>query len=451
MKSPLRVALFLLVLSCPLLAIDEVIRVEPAHPTSNDPLRVTVSGSSPSGCILRYDGFEIRERVVTLRFSDPPVVCPAVVIPWSHTAQIPPLTAGAWTLQATVNGRAAAASLTVADAGTRFEVVPASSRTEGGTVVRLRGARIAECGDACQHLRVSFGGVDADSVRVINGSELEVTVPPHAAGRVDVVVYYNTTAVQITAPSAFLYYHWAEGPPSEAFELILIPLMFEGPGAFGSQWTSVLTMHNRSDLGIDPWNPVVRCGAGERRHPQIPAGATLDLTPFSLLSWQHGTLFAVPREQADDLAFSLHIRDLSRQAESFGTEIPVVRESELPRSPITLLEVPLDSRFRRMLRVYDLAAVDGVPVVMRWKLDDGTQVGSDQRLVLRTVARCVAAPCWLPEPAGISLPLFDDPLPASITQDHLHVEIEPLMPYSRLWAFVTVTNNATQQVTTITP
>ena len=43
------------------------------------------------------------------------------------------------------------------------------------------------------------------------------------------------------------------------------------------------------------------------------------------------------------------------------------------------------------------------------------------------------------------------PPPQSITQNHLHVEIEPLMPYSRLWAFVTVTNNEPQHVTTITP
>ncbi|HSN69567.1 MAG TPA: IPT/TIG domain-containing protein, partial [Thermoanaerobaculia bacterium] len=374
------------------------------------------------------------------------------VLPWSHTAEIGALAPGAWTLQATVNDRAAAAtSLTVADAEARFVVVPSSSRAEGGTTVRLRGARIAECGDACQHLRVSFGGVDASSVRVINGSELEVSVPPHAAGRVDVVVYYATTGVQIAAPSAFLYYDWAEGPPSEAFERILIPLMFDGEGAFASRWTTELTVRNHGDAGIDPWNSILRCGAAERCHPQISAGATLHLTPSSLGIWMHGLLFVVPREQAGDLDFQLRIHDLSRRKESFGTEIPVVREAELPRSPVTLLDVPLDEGFRRMLRIYDVSAIDGARVAMRWRLDDGTQVGKDQQLVLGTLIRCVTTPCWFPEPAGLAVPLFDASLPPSITQDHLHVELEPLTPGSRIWAFVTVTNNETQQVTTITP
>ncbi|HEY0592969.1 MAG TPA: hypothetical protein VGF40_14445, partial [Thermoanaerobaculia bacterium] len=148
----------------------------------------------------------------------------------------------------------------------------------------------------------------------------------------------------------------------------------------------------------------------------------------------------------------LHVRDLSRAGESFGTEIPVVREREIGRAPIRLLDVPVgDGRYRVMLRVYDLAAIDGTRAVMRWRLDDGTQYAGDTQLTLRTVGRCIVGPCWLPEPAGIALPLFDKPLPPNLTQDHLHVEIEPLHPSSRLWAMVTVTNNETQQVTTITP
>lgn len=448
-------ALLFFALTTPLLAYDEVIRIEPARPTSTNPIRVTVSGANPLGCDPHFLGMEPGDGLLLLRFRDGSggeIVCPPYVLEWSEVITVGSLRSGEWELRLMMGDRmAASTTFTVVESDNPVQLIPSSSRLEGGVPVRLRGAGIGECGSACQHLRVSFGGVDVDEVRVINGSELEVIAPPHAAGRVDVVVYYASTVVVIVPPVSFLYYDWAEGPPAETFETILVPLMFEGEGALGSRWTSELTVRNRGDAGIDPWNPLIRCSPGERCRPQIPPGATLGLTPSSLLSWMHGYLFAVPREQADDLDFSLHIRDLSRQVESFGTEIPVVREADLPRSPVVLLDVPLDPRFRKMLRIYDLAAVDGTPVVIRWRLDDGTQVGRDSRLILRTVGRCIAAPCWLPEPAGIALPVFAQTQPPGVTQKHLHLEIEPLAPHSRLWAFVTVTHNETQQVTTITP
>jgi hypothetical protein len=355
---------------------------------------------------------------------------------------------GPWKLRAIVDGvTIAEMSFEVVPGGHAFEIIPSSARLEGGTPVRIRPG-YGECSLICQEYRVLFDGVPGTVVGG-SGRDAEVIPPPHAAGRVDVTIH-TTNGGTLTREDAFLYYDFSAGPPPEAFETILVPLMFEGEGAFRSAWTSELMIRNRSDQGVDPWNPIVRCGPTERCHPQIPAGVTLRLSPGLLMSWIHGYLLAVPREQADDLDLTLHIRDLSRQAESFGTEIPIVREKDLPRSPVTLLGVPVNDRGRVMLRIYDIAAVDGTPVVVRFRLDDGTQYGGDWHLTLRTVARCIA-PCWLPDPAGIALPLFGAPMPPNLTQDHLHVEVEPLMPHSRLWAMITVTNNETQQVTTITP
>lgn len=454
MKPSVRALLVLLAIAAPLFAFDETIRIEPGNPSSTDPLKITVSGIWTSGCVPRFSAFDRNDRELTLRFSvRTDVPCTADLPPWSATVVVPALPAGKWDVRAVVatpqgDKVVAAVPLIVAPSETPFVVIPASSRMEGGTPVRLRAGGVGSC-EPCP--RVLFGGSEATSVRVVNLSEIEAVPPPHAPGRVDVTILGSGLGPSVTLPAAFRYYDHSDGPPEDAFETILVPIMFEGEGAFGSRWTTELTVHNAGEAPVDPWMAFVRCGPGTRCWPQLPPGATLHLQPSTMLSWIHGYLFPVPREQADDLRFTLHVRDASRESESLGTEIPVVRERELPRSPIVLLDVPLDPRFRRMLRVYDLAAIDGTRVVMRWRLDDGTQYAGDMQLVLRTVGRCIAAPCWLPEPAGIAVSLFDLPLPPNITQDHLHVEIEPLMPHSRIWAFITVTSNETQQVTTITP
>lgn len=455
MKAPASALLLLLSLSTPLLAFDEMIRLEPARPTSTERIRVTVSGTWVSGCTPKLDRFDpaYGEGLAVLRFSTSPLPCPAIVAPWSHTIEVGPLPSGSWKLQAIVDGIVVAStSFTVAATEYPFAIIPASSRVEGGAPVILRPG-FGWCSlSPCQvEYRVLFGGVEATVTRDGGGRDSVVIAPPHAAGRVDVTIYPVNGGGPVTRKDAFLYYDAAEGPPDDAFERILVPLLFEGDGALGSRWTSELTVRNSGESGIDPWNSIVRCGPGERCHPQIPPGATLRLTPSTVGSWPHGYLFAVPREQADDLDFSLHIRDLSRQAESLGTEIPVIRERELPHSPIVLLDVPLAPRFRSMLRVYDVNAVDGAPIRIRYLLDDGSQVGGESRHLLTTLIRCVTTPCWFPEPAGLALPLFRAAVPPGVTQDHLHVEIEPLDPRSRLWAMVTVTNNETQQVTTITP
>ncbi|MGH9457088.1 MAG: hypothetical protein ACRD2J_05545 [Thermoanaerobaculia bacterium] len=239
-------------------------------------------------------------------------------------------------------------------------------------------------------------------------------------------------------------------PAPANFELFLAPVMYEGPGALGSEWTTQLSLYNDSDTAIDPWEWLLLCPPGEPCPDTIPPRTSLVLGPQQLLTWVNGYVFAIPRDRADDLHATLHARDLSRQSESWGTEIPVVREDDLP-SKIVLLNVPLDDRFRRMLRIYDLRGIDGVTVSMRWfRADTGEEVASE-RVLLRTVARCAIGPCWLPDPAAASIPI-EPPFPAGLEPgDRLRIEIEPASADMKVWAFVSITNNESQQVTTITP
>ena len=65
MKLSAGVALLLsLAVATPVFAADEVIRVEPAHPTSTDPIRVTVSGANQYGCEPQFLGLDRGELVL---------------------------------------------------------------------------------------------------------------------------------------------------------------------------------------------------------------------------------------------------------------------------------------------------------------------------------------------------------------------------------------------------
>lgn len=76
-------------------------------------------------------------------------------------------------------------------------VTPSIGSVQGGEVVRIVGSRL----DA--PISVTFGGVNATSVRALGVGELEVTTPLHAAGAVDVVV--NTVAGPGILQNAFTY------------------------------------------------------------------------------------------------------------------------------------------------------------------------------------------------------------------------------------------------------
>ena len=76
-------------------------------------------------------------------------------------------------------------------------VTPSIGGVLGGEAVRIVGSRLAA------PISVTFGGVNATSIRAISAGELEVTTPLHAPGSVDVVV--NTVAGPGILQNAYTY------------------------------------------------------------------------------------------------------------------------------------------------------------------------------------------------------------------------------------------------------
>ena len=77
-------------------------------------------------------------------------------------------------------------------------VSPATGSGAGGAIVTISGNYFM------QGVSVTFGGVQATSVTLVDGATLRATAPPHAPGPVDVVVM-NPTLLSFTAPGAFTY------------------------------------------------------------------------------------------------------------------------------------------------------------------------------------------------------------------------------------------------------
>lgn len=315
-------------------------------------------------------------------------------------------------------------------------VTPSSGPVAGGTTITIHGSGFETCPICSPPLppRVTIGGVDVRDYGPSTNTSLVVTTPPHLPATVDILVEQWNGATQ--KPDAFTY----TGNVDESFNRILLPLFLPPiKGAFGSEFHTQLRMANSSAsertyvFGIEPFCILSAC---------IP----LDNSEFPALIEENGAVdpdieytgkpgrFLYIANSAPDVFANLRVFDASRSAFNFGTEIPVIREHEFIRGPIKLLGVPLDPRFRNTLRIY---ALEAVPVVVNF--------GNESHPVT------LRAGLNLFEPAYGEFNLFP------VGTGTVDVTIAPVLPPvvgiepPPMWAFVSVTNNDTQLITTISP
>jgi hypothetical protein len=228
-------------------------------------------------------------------------------------------------------------------------------------------------------------------------------------------------------------------------------------GAFGSQWKTESSLFSDSEADVAVFPEYFVCPIlcpGEppfgrfvpRRTTYVPS---LDLRPGEP---NPGYLLYFEERYADVLSFQLRVRDLSRQSETWGTEIPVVRESELLSRRAQLLDVPVRQDFRQLLRIYDPYARPGSKVRVRLYVSETETLLVERDVELQApTANNSTSPLQLPVRPGYAQLMLGDILPDQAGPDTIRVEIEPLTAGLRFWAFVTVTHNATQHVTVVTP
>jgi hypothetical protein len=289
-------------------------------------------------------------------------------------------------------------------------------------------------------IAVFFGDTPA-AATLINTSTIRAIAPPHLPGPVEVTVYQPDGVGGLR--DAFTY----TGDPTLGLDAILLSVYTQPvSGAFGSLFATELRVSNDGPedtllFGFDAaCNIPITCVPPNPFHPiglgagsEIPAGA---LAP----NGRPGRVIYAMPGTAHQLSMTLRAFDLSRSATNFGTEMPVVRFDRFVTTPFTLNGVPGDARFRITLRLYSVWP-EPVPVQVT--------VRGQTREVLLTGGT-------LPfEPQYAELSDFftkgNDEVRVQIQGPQQCIICSPPIPVPRIWGFITVTNNETQHITTITP
>jgi len=331
----------------------------------------------------------------------------------------------------------------VAQTTTLSTVTPASGLTSGSEYVHIHGTDLVGFPLACPAETcgpfVKFGGVSATIVSITT-SEIVVIAPPHAAGVVDLQVNVAGKAL-LTITDGYRY----QDPASTDMVRLLVPVAISGAGAFGTNWRTELLVNNANIQNVALTGPFTSPALSVKTIPVFStASVTLVPPPGNA-----GAYLYVPKRLFENVTASLRVHDSTRDGDSWGTDVPVVPETQFKRF-VMLVGVPADSRYRTLLRVYGYNASD-TPV--RVDISDdatGEALATHEALLISGLSSVGPDAPAAPSYAQIAL----DPLlaPFAATHPRIHLEVTSTFdPPPPLWAFVSVTNNATQQVTTITP
>jgi hypothetical protein len=436
-RIPFAFLVVYLLFSTAVFAQSEIVEVFPPNPTVEDEitLAVTLVCVDPSGSTVTRVG-----NVIKVYFPERQGICsPPAYEP--HTVRVGRLEAGSYRVEVAVgvtDSVYGVGQFVVRDvhAERPFRIRPATVPAHGGLPVYLTPSPCPA--DDCTGVSVVIGETVLSGDAIFShGNQLSFMAPAHPIGSADVVVRVGNTS---TVLEDGLHYYDAAGVPDlSLFERVLFPIVYEGPGAGGSLWTSEAHISNPGPTDVellDPPTPLPsRILAGRER--QLPQ------------TFARGVYIWAPRSEADQLTFSLRVRDVSRETESYGTEIPVVRESEMarPQTTMTLLDVPFDPRYRAKLRIYAYPRATSNTAMQAHVVTVNTTTGVRRSRVVDMIERCSGPSCRYPSYAEIDYP------PAG-TGEHgnIYVSVDPEgLRAGPAWSFVTVTNNVTQQVTIVTP
>jgi len=421
---PIATLLFLLTAA----ARGETIRFDPPNPTAHHSVDASVVGIWHDGCLPTVKSVALNGATISLHLNaDVPagVACTQSLRQYARTFHLEVLPAGSYTVIAfadqgdtvTELGRS---PLIVRDAET-LAIKPYAVPASGGEIVIDNPFFPAGA-------TVTIGGVPVTASTGVDGI-LIAQAPPHAPGAVDVAV--NATAGTVSAKAALVYYDPAATDPA-VFEPILFPLSFQGPGAFGSQWTT--------DNFV-----LAGSSAAYFRDPLPCTGCSTKLTANAQLAnngnpWGH-VLYALRGTTASS-DFSSRIRDTSRQSSTAGTEVPVVRERDF-RGQLRFVSVPVDARYRTTLRLW---ALDNFPQLVV-QVDPGTNIVAPLAITLIPGTSMYFGSAdltpLLPQAktTPVNVTIFPSGFPSVLT---------PVL-FPPIWGMLSITNNDTQQVTILSP
>jgi hypothetical protein len=241
----------------------------------------------------------------------------------------------------------------------------------------------------------------------------------------------------------------------ESWRMLLVPLVNDDiPGANGSLWRTSLTMLVRSDVTIDVQPE--RCtfsGLPECTNFDAPPRTPFDPRVNGFIhtgAEVNGQFVYVRAADAEKVSMNARTWDQSRYEQTAGAGIAIPTESKFGDVNV-LLNIPVAPEYRHTLRIYDADGRDGARVAIRLYANDEQQ----PRV---TLDRTLAAPDDRPQITTARLPVHPAFAQLQLDQvmelggvESVRAEVEPLDDGVAIWSFVSITNNATHHVTTVTP
>lgn len=225
----------------------------------------------------------------------------------------------------------------------------------------------------------------------------------------------------------------AAAQDATVFERVLVPIsVVDVPGAYGTLWSTELWYRNHSNkpvavfpLAVTDTVPTIG------RTTRLPIGSFPPEAP--------GQILFVSRDGGADVQFDLRLFNRADPAASWGTKLPVVRERELA-DVVHLINVPTASAYRSTLRIYGVPdAVAGTDSVRVRIYSNSEELLADTDVELRG---------W---PRYAAIASLVDRFPQIRNAERVRVHIEAQSVSAKIWAFVSVTSNATQQVSVVSP
>jgi len=405
---------------------------DPPNPTSVTPVvaHVTLTGCPPTKVTAERHG-----AIISITLDQPQCL---VATPFDAVADLGVLPAGVYDVVVsppTILLLLAEGTLVVRDAAPPFEVVPNVVLTSGGEIHLRSSSPLFVClplpEPPCETFSVTIGGQPATTVVRSTPTDIVVVAPPHAAGAVDVTL--NRPSAISTATAALDYFDFNKTPDLAFFEPVVFPAWVTGAGAFGSQWRTDVAMRNENDFPLPVTSPLFvndcfpECGT-----TRPLAHSTLTILGANAPA---GVVFWAARQFAPRLFFDVLARDLSKQSEALGTEIPVAREHDLYDRPFSILLVPAETKYRTALRLFRIDGGDSVHVRISPNGGDDALVDADVALTngSAAIADIVAQ---YPQLAG---------------KGPLRITVDGKTSQRVTYAIVSVTNNETQHVTVLAP
>lgn len=259
-------------------------------------------------------------------------------------------------------------------------------------------------------------------------------------------------------------------PNLDNYEVVLVPVFAFSPGAHGSQWetsVSIASVGNNATMPVPMLaNETATC-AGQSGH--INLGVVRHICPS--YNSPSGLFLYVPKALGSKQLFATsRVRDLTRQASSAGTAIPVVREKQFRSNSILLLDIPSDARFRTNLRIYAGPWSNGgstqrfintgkqtVNVDIYASGSLGTSPALASTILELSEPQLTAGNPYYVRPGYLSIADLVAMFPQLASVPSYTIRITTGQPLTSppieltTWGFVTITNNQTQEITTIKP